>query len=269
MTSPSLLDRMERRFGHLALPGFLRIIASFQAICFILIYINPEFASALVLSPAAWENGEVWRFITFTFIPSSNSLIFIIFVLWLLFIVGDQLEAEWGKFRLNLFFLSTMVCLWIITCSFPSLWGILIGGMAGTILYSSLFFAFATVAPNYTFLIFMILPVPAKWLALLDAAGLLHMLFMAKPMVYVPMEIRLALLLGFLPYACFALPIAWRRLRHGARVSTRRAAWKSNSLPVGPAFHECRICHRTDQTDPTLEFRIASDDEEYCIDHLP
>ena len=80
---------------------------------------------------------------------------------------------------------------------------------------------------------------------------------------------RVPLLFALLPYACFALPIAWRRWRHGARVSVRRSVFKSKSLPTGESFHACKICGRTDVSDPTLEFRISSDDEEYCADHLP
>lgn len=262
MTTPTFLDRMERRFGHLAIPGLLRVIASFQVICFFLIYLNPDFNSFLQLTPAAWKNGEIWRFFTFCFIPGTGSVIWIIFALMILLLIGDQLEAEWGKFRLNLYYLASVICLWaaVLIAHMGAGYGMRI--QAGPLLYTSLFLAFATVAPNYTFLIFFILPVKVKYLAMLSGLGL-FLVFCSNA------SLRLPLLMALLPYACFALPIAWRRLRHGARVSTRRTAWKSNSLPVGPAFHECRICHRTDQTDPALEFRIAKDEEEYCIDHLP
>jgi len=262
MTSPTFLDRMERRFGHLAIPGLLRVIASFQVICFFLIYMNPGFQSVLQLTPEAWVKWEIWRFFTFCFIPGTGSIIWIIFALMILLLMGDQLEGEWGKFRLNLYYSGSVICLWIGVIAFGPETGYAVGELASSLLYSSLFFAFATVVPNYTFLIFFVLPVKVKYLAMLSGAALLFLFFMV-PVVRIP------LLLAMVPYACFALPIALQRLRHGARVSTRRAAYKSNSLPTGPAFHECRICHRTDQTDPTLEFRIASDDGEYCADHLP
>jgi Rhomboid family len=262
MNSSTLLDRLERRFGHLAIPGLLRIIASFQLICFFLIYWKPGFEEVLWLTPAAWTEWEVWRFFTFCFIPQSLSIIWIIFAMMILLLIGDQLEAEWGKFRLNLYFLASVICLWVgMVCSNMGA-GIMIGAQAGSLLYTSLFLAFATVVPDYIFMLFFILPVKVKYLAMLTGAALIFQ-WITLPML------RLPLLIAMLPYACFALPIAWRRLRHRARVTARRSVYRAASLPTGPAFHECRICHRTDHTDAALEFRIADDGEEYCAEHLP
>ena len=260
--SPSPLDRLERRFGSLAVPGLLRVIASFQVICFLLIYANPGFASQLMLTPAAWMEWQVWRFFTFCFIPNTLSLIWIFFAMIILLRIGDQLEAEWGKFRLNLYYFSSMICLWAgVILAGPGAGGS-VGLQASTLLYSSLFLAFGTVVPNYTLLIFFILPVKVKWLAMLTGAGLLFEFFSIPAM-------RIPLLLALVPYACFALPIAWQRWRHGARVWARRATYESGSLPADAAFHICQTCGRTEVDHPALEFRIAGDGEEYCQDHLP
>lgn len=262
MPSPSLLDRAERRFGHLAIPGLLRAVAGFQALCFVLITLNPSFRDALVLSPAAWQKGEVWRFFSFCFIPQTMSVIWIIFAILIMFRIGDVLEQAWGKFRLNLYFFSTLACLWgAVAVGGPEL-GTALGGAAGIMLYMSLFLAFATVVPDYTFLIFFILPVKVKWLGLIDGA---YMLFLFITISF----IRLPMVVALLPYAVFGLPILVRNVRHSARVSNRRATYQANSLPQGEAFHECSVCHRTDHTNPTLEFRVADDDREYCVEHLP
>jgi len=262
MNSSPLLDRLERRFEGLAIPGLLRIIASFQAICFVLIYLKPGFESVLMLTPAAWTDWQVWRFFTFCFIPGPDSLIWIIFAVMILLLIGDQLEAEWGKFRLNVYYFGTVICLWAGVIVSGPVMGAAVGLQASTLLYSSLFLAFATVVPNYTFLIFFVLPVKVKYLALLSGAFLLWQFFAVPPM-------RLPLLLALLPYALFAVPGGIRRLRHGARVSARRSVYQSESVPEEKSFHLCKICGRTDVSDPTLEFRIAGDDEEYCADHLP
>ena len=262
MNSSPLLDRLERRFDRLAIPGLLRVIASFQVICFVLIYAKPGFESVLMLTPAAWTDWEVWRFFTFCFIPNTLSLIWILFAVMILLLIGDQLEAEWGKFRLNLYYLGTVACLWAgVILSGPEM-GAAVGLQASTLLYSSLFLAFATVVPDYTFLLFFVLPVKVKWLAMLDGAFLLVQFVIAP-------ALRMPLLLALLPYALFAVPIAMRRLRHGSRVAARRSVYKDKSIPAGESFHVCKICGRTEVSDPTLEFRISADDEEYCADHLP
>src|SRR6478752_3770986 len=113
MPSPSLLDRCERRFGHLAIPGLLRVIAGFQALCFVLITLNPDFREFLQFSPAAWEKGQIWRFFTFCFIPQTTSVLWIIFVILILIRIGDVLEEAWGKFRLNLYYFSSVIALWV------------------------------------------------------------------------------------------------------------------------------------------------------------
>ena len=259
---PTLLDRLERKFGHFAIPGLLRIIASFQVICFLLIQIRPAFVEFLVLTPDAWQKGEIWRFFTFTFIPRTNSLIFIIFVMIILLRIGDLLEAEWGKFRLNLYYFASIGCLWAAVILAGPITGIAVGFMSSTMLYSSLFFAFSTLVPYYTLLVFFVMPVEVRWLALLSGAALAWQAF-SSPFL------RLPLVIAMVPYACFALPIAWRHFRHGARVSSRRARFKAESMPSGPAFHECKTCQRTEISDPSLEFRISGDGEEYCSDHLP
>ncbi|MES2708262.1 MAG: hypothetical protein V4726_16835 [Verrucomicrobiota bacterium] len=258
MPSPSLLDRAERRFGHLAIPGLLRVIASFQALCFILIHLNPPFRDALVLSPAVWQKWEIWRLFTFCFIPQSDSIIWIIFAIFILIRIGDALEQAWGKFRINLYFAASVAALWAAMAVMGPDLREAAGRTAGSMLYTSLFLAFATVVPNYTFLIFFVFPVKVKWLAVIDA-GYLLFLFVTISVLRLPMVVAL------LPYACFGLPILLRNIRN----ANRRAEFKANALPTGDPFHQCAVCHRTDHSDPTLEFRIAGDDKEYCADHLP
>ncbi len=269
MNSPTLIDQLERRFGHWAIPGLLRAVASFQAICFVLIHLKPGFSELLMLTPEAWTQWEVWRFFTFCFIPTTSSLVWIIFAIMILLIIGDQLEAEWGKFRLNLYFFATVACLWAGVILGGPLGGVIVGAMAGSLLYSSLFFAFATVVPDREFMMFFIIPVKARWLALLNAAWLFYAVFVDRHLQIVPIALRLPILAAFIPYACYALPIALRRGRHKTRVAARRSVYQSHSIPAGDPFHECRICHRTDHSDPTLEFRIADDGEEYCAEHQP
>ncbi|RYD29067.1 MAG: rhomboid family intramembrane serine protease [Verrucomicrobiaceae bacterium] len=258
MPSPSLLDRCERRFGHLAIPGLLRVIAGFQALCFVLITLNPDFRNFLEFSSAAWQKGQVWRFFTFCFIPQTTSVLWIIFVILILIRIGDVLEEAWGRFRLNLYYISSVIALWaaVLTSSAP------VGGLASLMLYMSLFLAFATILPDYTFMIFFILPVKVKWLALINAAFMLYY-FVAIS------EIRLPMVIALIPYACFGLPILLRNMRQKAQVAHRRVVYQEASVPAGEPFHECRICHRTDHTNPGLEFRIAGDDQEYCVEHLP
>jgi hypothetical protein len=112
----SWLDSLERRFGRFALPGLIRIVVALTALVYLLTFLNPNFLSVLTLEPARILRGEVWRLVTYIFIPSSigqpGSMmqpLWLLLVLWFLLFIGDRLEQAWGAFRLNLYFLIGMV----------------------------------------------------------------------------------------------------------------------------------------------------------------
>jgi membrane associated rhomboid family serine protease len=132
------LDKLERRFGFLGIPGLIRIVIGFTALVWALMWLNPSFRSALDLDPARIRHGEVWRLVTYIFVPQTLSF-WIVLALWFLWFIGEALERAWGSFRLTLYFFV---------------------GMIGT-----------TIAAF--FYILFILPVKIKWLAWVFAAFLL------------------------------------------------------------------------------------------------
>ena len=75
----ALLDSLERRFGRFAIPGLIRIVAGFNALVFVLARLNPEFVRMLDLNRGAILHGQVWRLVTYIFIPTTDSPFWIIF----------------------------------------------------------------------------------------------------------------------------------------------------------------------------------------------
>ena len=102
------LDKLERRFGFLGIPGLIRIVIGFTALVWALMWLNPNFRFALDLDPARIRHGEVWRLVTYIFLPQTLSL-WIILALWFLWFIGEGLERAWGAFRFTLYFLVGMV----------------------------------------------------------------------------------------------------------------------------------------------------------------
>jgi hypothetical protein len=49
----------------------------------------------------------------------------------------------------------------------------------------------------------------------------------------------------------------------------RRKRFNAAKMPATEAFHTCKVCGKTDVSDPHAEFRIGKDGEEYCAEHLP
>ncbi len=251
----TLLDKLERRFGFLGIPRLTRIIVGFTALVWGLIWLNRDFGSALELDPARILHGEVWRLVTYIFLPQTLSL-WIILALWFLWFIGEGLERAWGAFRFTLYFLVGMVGTTAAAFFFGAKFS---NGM----LIASLFFAFARFYPDEIIYVLFILPVKIKWLAWVFAAFLL-LGFVVNSNSY-----RAALIAAFANYFIFFGPEIIHQVRHRHDVSTRRRRFEDHSRVADDALHHCAACGATELTDPNLDFRVARDGEEYCIAHLP
>jgi hypothetical protein len=272
-----LINKLERKFHWIAIPGLIRIVALLQGLVFLLYLARPEFLTMLDLNAAKIRDGEVWRLISFVFIPNTRGIIWIAFAIMVLIIMGDLLEGEMGAFRLTLFFASTVVLLivgfWNLgggAIYIPSESGVRQPGrvqpgmsfMASMILNSAIGILFGIKCPRFQFMLFGIIPVRA-WVL-----GLISFLYLLWSFVYVP-PLRLPIACGLLPTLLIGLPLAFEWFVLRERVWKARSRFQSNSLPASDHFSKCKVCGRTDATNPELSFRIAGDEEEYCEDHLP
>ena len=252
----SWLDKLERRLGFLAIPGLPRILVGFAGLVFILSLALPGFTSMLVLDPGKIRHGEVWRLVTYIFIPQSLSPLWVIFALWLLWWVGEGTERAMGAFQFTLYFVVGMVGTTIAAFFFGS-------NFSNAMLISSVFFAFARFYPEEMIYVLFILPVRIKYLAWIYAA-LLIVGFFGGSNAY-----RAALIAAFGNYLIFFGPEIIHQARHRRDVSQRRRRFEVQSKSETESLHKCVVCSRTELTDPDLEFRVARDGEEYCMAHLP
>jgi len=252
----SWLDKLERRFGFLGIPGLMRIIIGFAALVFVLAWLFPGFTSVLQLDPARIRHGEVWRLLTYIFIPQTLSPWWILFALWFLWFIGEGLEHAWGPFRLTLYFLVGMIGTTAAAVFFGS-------NFSNSMLIASLFYAFARFYPDQVIYILFILPVKIKWLAWAFAAILFAKFFIG------PMSYRMALVAAFSNYLIFFGPEIIYDARHRSEVSARRKRYERSSRSETEPLHKCAVCGATELSDPNLDFRVSRDGEEYCMEHLP
>ena len=105
--------------------------------------------------------GQVWRLLTYIFVPEETNIFFFILMLYFYYFIGTALENQWGTVKFNLFYfcglLLTLVC------------GLITGTAYTDYLNLSMFLAFALLFPEQVFYIFFIIPVKAKWLGLIYA----------------------------------------------------------------------------------------------------
>src|SRR6266702_6282793 len=218
------LDKLERRFGFLGVPGLVRIVVGFAALVFALAWLFPGFTSVLELDPVRIGHGEVWRLVTYIFIPQTMSPWWILFALWFLWFIGNGLEQAWGAFRLTLYFLVGMIGTTVAAFFFGARFS---NGM----LITSLFFAFARFYPEQVIYILFILPVKIKWLAWIYAAFLMLGFFMG------PNSYRAALIAAFINYFIFFGPEIIHQARHRHDVSTRRRRFEEQSRGPTETLH--------------------------------
>ncbi len=163
----SLLNRLERKFGNFGIPNLMTLIVFFTAVAYFGNYlVDPDagfsLSSLLYFDRDAIFRGEVWRIITFAFIPPASSPIFIAFSLYLDWIIGSTLEKHWGTFRFNVYYFMGMLGNIIA--------GLITGYATNDYLNMSLFFAFAMLYADFQILLFFVLPLRVIWLAWLEAA---------------------------------------------------------------------------------------------------
>jgi len=149
----------------------------------------------LALDPAMVVRGEVWRLITFLFLPPSASPIFIVFTLYFYYLVGSNLENQWGSFRFNLYYLIGVIC--TIAASFIS-YGISGYGTVGPEhLNLSLFLAFAYLFPYFEVLLFFFIPIKVKYLAWAN------WIFIVISLIINPLPVKLAAIASVVNYFIF------------------------------------------------------------------
>lgn len=248
----SFLSSLENRFGGWAIPGLLKIVAIMQLVVFFLIKMHPELETRLLLDTNAVMQGELWRLISFMFIPRTFSVIWILFAVMFLFFISNVLEEAWGSFRVNLYYFTAVALL--IGAAFFMGRGV---GMESTLLYMSLFLAAAVAIPNHEILLFFFLPVKMKYLGMLDGAMLLLML-VSSPAVWP------AVLAVLAPFFLYVGPGAIRNMRQQATVQVRRQKFHKASLDDSEPFHRCEQCGKTDKSDPHAVFRVTAGDKELC-----
>ena len=160
------IDRLERRARRLAVPNLMFFISGGMLLVYLLSLLFPHLTGLLSLDRAALFRGQVWRLLTFLFVPPTTSPpVDPLPALFQLF-ARPRAGAAVGRVPLQPLL--------------PVRHGGRHPGRAAhrlrtnNYLNLSLFFAFAAFYPDYKLLIFFILPVKIKYLAILD--GVLYLL---------------------------------------------------------------------------------------------
>jgi membrane associated rhomboid family serine protease len=258
------IGKLERKYKRFAIRDLVKYLVIGSAVVFALKLFNlsEQIDGNLTLSVPDVLEGQVWRLITFIFIPPTYNAIFIIFALLLTYMFGKALEDYWGSFRLNLYYAIGMLS--AILAAFITGYG------HAEFLNLSIFLAFAYLNPNFKILVFFILPLKIKYLAWFDIALIVY------SVIFSPFSVKVAAVISFMNFFVFFgrdMYDKWVGPRIKKYIRKRKRS-KFKVIVPDRSFefvHKCRECGRTSKEYNELNFgycQLCGSDYEYCHEHL-
>ncbi|MGI5932195.1 MAG: hypothetical protein ACOX8G_06690 [Eubacterium sp.] len=276
----NFLNRLEKKIGRYAIPGLMKYMVGCYVIGYIIMYAAPNLVSWLTLEPyMIFHQGQVWRLVSWLLIPPSRSyLIFAIIMIIFYYQIGTALEHTWGVFRFNVFIFGGIIftilgalLLYFATGQAP----LILQGAYFTTYYLnlSIFLAFAVCYPDQQVMLYFLIPVRMKWLAIVYAVLAVAGAVSGGVVSIVAIAASLANFLIFflLTRNYHAVSPQEIRRKQSFRRQMNRSSGSYRSEDGRISKHKCAVCGRTELDDPNLEFRFCSKcngNYEYCQDHL-
>ena len=262
-----MLDWLNRRIGRYAIPKLGLIIVLFQGVAYLATLMtppgHPPLSDLIALDLGQVRTGEIWRLVTFVFVPPLSNPIFILFALYFFWMMSSALEAQWGAFRFNVY-LAVGWAVTLLTTIGMAIYNpdLIHVNPQNSWMLGSVFLAFAWLWPNFTILLFFIIPVKIKYLALVTWLLYLYALCTGT------MLERGLVLAAIANFLLFFAPDMVRRMRSGHRqMVTKISDVRGAHIP----FHLCATCGVTEKSDPSACYRVCGEcrpAREYCMVHL-
>jgi hypothetical protein len=254
------LDKLERALGRFAISNLALYLVIGQVFVLLAAMMQLLQLEKLLFAPVLVLDGDWWRIVTFMFVipvpQSAMGFVFMAFGWYLFYMMGSALEQYWGTFRFNVYLFfgyALTVALAFIT---PG------AVVTNIFILGSVFLAFAYLNPDFELVLFFILPVKIKWLALIT--WVLNVVLFVRGNLADRLQIGAAAGSFLLFFAGDMI----RTLRQGQRTRVRRVEKVANEAKPR---HICHVCGRTDRTNPELDFRYCSKcagDQCYCPEHI-
>jgi len=229
----------------------------------------------LPFHPVLIAQGQIWRIITWVFIPIDQNILWFAISLYFYYFIGSTLEREWGAGKFTIFYASgvllNLIYGFIMWFAFRS--PVMI---TPTFLNLSMLFAFATLFPDVVIRLFFVIPLKIKWLALFNAV--FFVISIVQSIIANNFFLAFLPLVAILNYLlmCGHELISYiqpYKMRSSPQVVNFKKAAKQvkRDLADKPYRHKCAVCGKTDTEYPDLEFRYCSRCNGYhcfCIDHI-
>ncbi len=287
------MSKWEKKFGKYAIPNLTYILIGCYVAGYLFSWIAPRFMQYLTLNPYAILHGQIWRLVTWIISPPAALNWFTIIMLLFYLSLGTALERVWGTWQYNVYIFTgilltvagSFVCMGVFYLVYGENASLVMGPLCavGAGLFStyyinmSIFLAYAATFPNAEVLLMFVIPVKVKWMGVLYGGMLVMDMITCFQQglsthagYWFGVAAIAASLLNFL--------IFWLRSRSHMHLSPKQVRRKMEfrqDIRRNPnpkiTKHKCAVCGRSEEDDPTLEFRFCSKcngNYEYCQNHL-
>lgn len=267
------LNKLERKFGRYAIHNLTLYLIGGYIIGFGVYMFVPNLLNLLTLEPAYILHGQIWRIISWVLIPPSGNIFTTVIMMLFYYSLGTALERTWGAFRYNVYIFSGI--LFTVIGAFLLYLIVGVDAVGYGVFFStyyinmSIFLAFAVSYPDMEVLLYFILPIKMKWMALVYAALTIYDLVRGN------LFTRIAIIASLLNFIVFFLSSRNVKPYMPKEQMRKRKFKQEQERPhmtyAGGARHRCAVCGRTELDDSNLEFRFCSKcngNYEYCQDHL-
>lgn len=274
----NFLNKLERKLGRFAISNLTLYIIGTYVLGYFLQFFAGNVIRYFYLDPYLILHGQVWRLVTWLFVPPWRFSFLLVITLYFYYAIGNTLERTWGTFRYNFYIIGGILTTIIGAFFLYGISVLLYGGQQAAVLsqlYSrafstyyismSIFLGFAMTYPDMQVLFLFLIPIRMKYLALLDVV------LLGFDMLRNGWGIRIVIICSLLNVIVFFVCTRNYRFVSPKEVRRKQVYRRQVRQAAGITKHKCAICGRTEKDGDNLEFRFCSKCEgnyEYCQDHL-
>ncbi|MDP6449555.1 MAG: rhomboid family intramembrane serine protease [Lentisphaeria bacterium] len=199
----------------------------------------------LAVTPDTIPHGQIWRLLTYAFCHSPSELLHIVLNMLFLWIFGRRIEQKYGSREFLLFYLVAALCASVLYCLLHSAFGQMspMLGASGSVM--AVVILFAMLYPRERLYLLGLIPIEARWFALVIVIYDLHPVLMMLGNKPVNDNVAHAAHVGGLAFGfCYWLYkwrleywwqwlTGWFRMkRHGRKVQPRRRVANDPEAPT-------------------------------------
>lgn len=171
-------NKFKFKYQRYAIQNLSTYVSIAFAVGYLLLMFMPQVYGLLLFAPKEVLHGQVWRLVTtIVYPPISGNIFWAVLGIYVYYNMSTSLERWWGSFNYNIYFFSSVLVSEIGIILFYLVTGYNLP-LVPFYMYFSVFMAYAITFPNATFLLFFVLPVKAKYLAIAEAAIYVYNFFM-------------------------------------------------------------------------------------------